>query len=120
MEVASACSRDYLLAHSLETKGNRRKRRTNSTDGSTTRVKISKNIQQKGKVGLLPTEQVWPASAEALSDQHHQLLLALVDLLQVVYELGKLDVSVLSEQERLAGFAQELDEFAVVPRANVR
>lgn len=95
-----------------------RKRRTN---GSTKRVKVERSKKNmKQKVGVPPKRSSGLASAKSLSDQHHQLLLALVDLFQVVYELGKLDVSVLSKQERLARFAQELDEFPVVSRAYVR
>jgi len=59
-------------------------------------------------------------SAKPLPHQHHEFLFALVDLFQVVYELGELDVSVVSHHERLPGFAQELDELAVVARADVR
>lgn len=60
------------------------------------------------------------SSSEAFAHQHHELLLALVDLLEVVYELGELDVSVLRQQEGLARLAEELDELAVVARADVR
>ncbi len=59
-------------------------------------------------------------SAKALPHQHHQFLLALVDLFQVVYELGKLNVAVLCQQESFPCFAQELYEFSVVPRTDVR
>lgn len=60
-----------------------------------------------------------PQSAKPLPDEHHELLLALVDLLQVVDELCELDVSVMCHEEGLACLAQELDELSVVPRADV-
>lgn len=61
-----------------------------------------------------------PPSSESLSDERHELLLALVYLLQVVYKLGELNVSIGRHQEGLPGFAEELDEFAVVAWADVR
>lgn len=67
--------------------------------------------------------EIWshdPLSTKSLSNEHHELLLALVDLFQVVYELCELDVSVVRHEERLSGFTEELDEFAVVTRADVR
>lgn len=58
--------------------------------------------------------------AEPLSHEHHEFLFAFVYLFQVVYELCELDVSVLRHEESLSGFAEELDELAVVPWADVR
>lgn len=60
-----------------------------------------------------------PRSAKSLSNKHHEFLLALVYLFQVVYELCELDVSVMRHEKRLSGFAEELDELAVVARADV-
>ena len=40
-------------------------------------------------------------------------------MFQVVYELGELNVSVVRHHESLPGLPQELDELAVVPRADV-
>lgn len=61
-----------------------------------------------------------PLSTKSLSNKHHEFLLALVYLFQVVYELRELDVSVSRHQKRLSGFTEELDELAVVARADVR
>lgn len=58
--------------------------------------------------------------AEALAHEHHEFLFAFVYLFQVVYELCELNVSVVRHEESLSGFAEELDELAVVPRADVR
>lgn len=61
-----------------------------------------------------------PLSTKSLSNEHHEFLLALVYLFQVVYELRELDVSVSRHQKRLSGFTEEFDELAVVARADVR
>lgn len=61
-----------------------------------------------------------PLLTKSLSNEHHELLLALVNLFQVVYELCELDVPIVRHEERLSGFTKELDEFAVVARADVR
>lgn len=61
-----------------------------------------------------------PPSTESLSNEHHEFLFALVYLFQVVYELCELDVSVVRHEKRLSGFTEELDELAVVARADVR
>lgn len=68
------------------------------------------------------TRFIWslnPFSTESFSNEHHEFLLALVYLLQVVYELRELDVSVMRHQECLSGFTEELDELAVVTWADV-
>lgn len=66
---------------------------------------------------------VWsfdPFSTKSFSNEHHEFLLALVYLFQVVYELCELDVSVVRHEKRLSGFAEELYELTVVAWADVR
>lgn len=56
---------------------------------------------------------------KSLPNKHHEFLLALVYLFQVVYELRELDVSVMRHKKRLSGFTEELDELTIVPWADV-
>lgn len=58
-------------------------------------------------------------SAKALSHQQHQLLLAFVDLFEVVDELGELQVAILRQQEGLPSLAQKLNKLSIVTRADV-
>lgn len=67
-----------------------------------------------------PGSKLSAFSAEALSHQQHQLLLAFVDLFEVVDELGKLKVAILRQQEGLPGLAQKLNELSIVARADMR
>jgi hypothetical protein len=60
------------------------------------------------------------ASPEPLLHQEHELLLALVGDLHVVDELRELRVAVVRQEKSLARLAEELDEVAVVARADVR
>lgn len=66
-----------------------------------------------------PSNELSAFSAKALSHQQHQLLLAFVDLFEVVNELGKLQVAILGQQEGLSSLAQKLNELSVVARADV-
>lgn len=66
-----------------------------------------------------PSSELSAFSAEALSHQQHQLLLAFVDLFEVVDELGKLQVTILGQQEGLPSLAQKLNELSIVARADV-
>lgn len=66
-----------------------------------------------------PSSELSNFSAKALSYQQHQLLLAFVDLFEVVDELGKLQVAILGQQEGLPSLAQKLNELSIVPRADV-
>ncbi len=52
--------------------------------------------------------------------QHHEFFLALIDLFEVVYKLGELNVAVLGQKKGLACLTKELDELSVVARADVR
>ena len=62
----------------------------------------------------------WAGLAEALFDEEHELLLALVGDLHVLDELRELDGAVVGQQEGLARLGQKVDEVAVVARADVR
>ena len=75
--------------------------------------------QGENKEGTQVHPWVHPRSSESLPDERHEFLLALVYLLQVVYELCELNVSIVRHQKRLSGFAEELDELAVVARTDV-
>lgn len=66
-----------------------------------------------------PSSELSDFSAKALSHQQHQLLLAFVDLFEVVDELGKLQVAILGQQEGLPSLAQKLNELSIVARADV-
>lgn len=55
---------------------------------------------------------------KSLFDEGDELLLALVGRLDVVDELGELDVSVGREQEGLPGLGEEVDELCIVSRGN--
>ena len=57
--------------------------------------------------------------AESLLDEEHELLLALVGDFHVFDELSKLQRSVVGQEEGFARFGQEVDEVAVVARADV-
>ena len=61
-----------------------------------------------------------PALSEPLSYQAHELLLALVGGAHVLEQSGELGASVRRQQKRVPRLAQELDEVAVVARADVR
>lgn len=60
-----------------------------------------------------------PQSTETFPYQHHEFLLALIDLFEVVYKLGELNVAVLGQKKGLACLTKELDELSVVARADV-
>lgn len=79
-------------------------------------------LRNRKSIHIIPVWFVmfFSSLAEALSHEHHEFLFAFVYLFQVVYELCELDVSVVRHEESLSGFAEELDELAVVPRADVR
>lgn len=66
-----------------------------------------------------PSSELSAFSAKAFSHQQHQLLLAFVDLFEVVDELGKLQVAILRQQEGLPSLAQKLDKLSIVARADV-
>lgn len=66
-----------------------------------------------------PSSELSAFSAKALSNQQHQLLLAFVDLFEVVDELGELQVAILGQQEGLPSLTQKFNELSVVARADV-
>lgn len=78
---------------------------------------LNLNKMETSRLQKSPPCCLW--STETFSHQHHQFLLALVDLLEVVYELGKLDVAVLGQEEGFSRLAEELYKLAIVAWADV-
>lgn len=60
------------------------------------------------------------SSTESLTHKHHELLLALVDLFEVVDKLGELHMAVVCHKEGITRFAEEFDELTIVAWADVR
>lgn len=72
------------------------------------KIKDTRNIQEENNAlnkGGVSGESFIVSSAESLAHEHHELLLALVDLLEVVNKLGELDVAVVRHQEGVTRFA---------------